>query len=38
MKLIPLEVELKKIFVACRRSDVTPTTARGKASVDGTLK
>jgi hypothetical protein len=37
MKLAPLE-ELKKIVVACERSDVTPATGTRSAVVDMIVK
>jgi hypothetical protein len=38
MKLTPLEGELQKFFVACGRSDITPTMATRRANVDMTVK
>jgi hypothetical protein len=38
MKLISLEGELKKYFVACGRSDVTPTMASRSATVEMAVK
>jgi hypothetical protein len=38
MKLIPLEDNFKKSFIACGRSDVTPTMATRSATVDMAVK
>jgi hypothetical protein len=38
IQLILLEGELKKLFVACGRSDVTPTMATRSATVNMAVK
>jgi hypothetical protein len=38
MKFTSLEREIPNIFIACRRSDVTPTVATTNATVDVALK
>jgi hypothetical protein len=38
MKLTPLEGELQKLFLACRRSDASLTMATRSATVDKEVK
>jgi hypothetical protein len=38
MKLASLEGELQKVFVMCRRSDITPTVATRRTTFDMAVK